>query len=334
LEVELTSAALALVKKASKDFHPVSNLATMDVRMFISFLHTRKPGRKSKSKRKGQKYLSRSGYGNYRSALNELFRECGVEKAPDFLSGLNRMFKGLQRKSAAQRQKDGEKLGEGKDPMSFKLYSQLCHWMMEDGGSEGVFGHAFLTWTWNLICRSKNTTHIHRNHISWSDDAMVVMFAHMKNDMEGFESQVKRHVYSNPNMPHLCAVLATAKYLATIPPSTEGAEQGMLFPKASYERFRKYLELTVRKHAEDLNRMSIDAEDIGVHSIRKGAATYCCSGTTMAPSIAAVCNRAGWSMGQVKDIYIRYEAASDHYVGRIVAGLDVPVLTCYLKRSL
>jgi hypothetical protein len=29
-------------------------------------------------------------------------------------------------------------------------------------------------------------------------------------------------------------------------------------------------------------------------------------------------------MGQVKDIYIRYyEAASDHYVGRIVAGLDV-----------
>jgi hypothetical protein len=48
-------------------------------------------------------------------------------------------------------------------------------------------------------------------------NAMVVMFAHMKNDMEGFESQVKRHVYSSPNMPHLCAVLATAKYPATIP---------------------------------------------------------------------------------------------------------------------
>jgi hypothetical protein len=98
----------------------------------------------------------------------------------------------------------------------------------------------------------------------------------------------------------------------------------MLFPEASYERFRKYLELTVRKHALDLNRTSLDAADIGVHSIRKGAATYCCSGTTMAPSIAAVCNcRAGWSMGQVKDIYIRYETASDHYVDRIVAGLDV-----------
>jgi hypothetical protein len=97
----------------------------------------------------------------------------------------------------------------------------------------------------------------------------------------------------------------------------------MLFPEASYERFRKYLELTVKNHAWDLNRTSVNAADIGVHSIRKGVTTYCCSGTTMAPSIAAVCNRAGWNMSQVKDICIRYEGASDHYVGRIVAGLDV-----------
>ena len=62
---------------------------------------------------------------------------------------------------------------------------------------------------------------------------------------------------------------------------------------------------------------------MGVHSIRKGAATYCCSGTTAAPHIASVCNRAGWTMGRVKDTYIKYEAASDHYVGRVVAGLNV-----------
>jgi len=69
--------------------------------------------------------------------------------------------------------------------------------------------------------------------------------------------------------------------------------------------------------------MGIDPKDIGVHSIRKGAATYTCSGTTCAPSMAAVCNRAGWTMGKVKDTYIQYEAAINQYVGRIVAGLNI-----------
>jgi hypothetical protein len=55
----------------------------------------------------------------------------------------------------------------------------------------------------------------------------------------------------------------------------------------------------------------------------EGAATYACSGSTCCPSIAAVCNRAGWTMGKVKDTYIQYEAAMDQYVGRVVAGLNL-----------
>ncbi len=72
-----------------------------------------------------------------------------------------------------------------------------------------------------------------------------------------------------------------------------------------------------------MRALGIDPNDIGVHSIRKGAATYACSGSTSGPSIAAVCNRAGWTMGKVKDTYIRYEAAQDQFVGRIVAGLNI-----------
>lgn len=37
----------------------------------------------------------------------------------------------------------------------------------------------------------------------------------------------------------------------------------------------------------------IDPEDSGAHSISKGLHTTC------APSITAVCNRAGWTMGKV-----------------------------------
>ena len=79
----------------------------------------------------------------------------------------------------------------------------------------------------------------------------------------------------------------------------------------------------VKEHSAEIRLMGIDSDDIGVHSIRKGAATYICSGSTCCPSLAAVCNRAGWTMGKVKDTYIQYEAAQDQYVGRVVAGLNV-----------
>jgi hypothetical protein len=69
--------------------------------------------------------------------------------------------------------------------------------------------------------------------------------------------------------------------------------------------------------------MGIDPEDIGVHSIRKGAATFCCTGTTGGPSFASVCVHVGWSMGGVKDRYIHYEVAGDQVCGRAVVGLDV-----------
>jgi hypothetical protein len=69
-------------------------------------------------------------------------------------------------------------------------------------------------------------------------------------------------------------------------------------------------------------RMGVDPESIGVHSIRKGAATYVCSEITSGPNYAAICNRAGWTLG-VRDRYMYYAEAGDQVVGRTVSGLDV-----------
>ena len=150
---------------------------------------------------------------------------------------------------------------------------------------------------------------------------MVVQFAHSKTDMRGLEEAYKRHIYANPENPSICPILALSVYLASTP---TGGDPGKLFGGVNqYERFRKNLLELVETHEEEIIGMGINPEDIGVHSIRKVSATYCCNGTTCAPSIAAVCNRAGWTMGKVKDTYIQYEAAMDQYLGRIVAGLNV-----------
>ena len=38
--------------------------------------------------------------------------------------------------------------------------------------------------------------------------------------------------------------------------------------------------------------------------------------------MAAICLRAGWSMGPVKDQYIHYEKAGDQFVGRCATGIS------------
>jgi hypothetical protein len=66
-----------------------------------------------------------------------------------------------------------------------------------------------------------------------------------------------------------------------------------------------------------------NVDHYGTHSVRKGVATFACSGTTGGPSIASVCLRVGWSLGGVQDRYIRYECAGDQYLDRVVAGLPL-----------
>jgi hypothetical protein len=46
------------------------------------------------------------------------------------------------------------------------------------------------------------------------------------------------------------------------------------------------------------------------------------NGTTGGPSFGAVCARAGWSMGNTKDRYIKNMEAGDQVVGRTVAELN------------
>ena len=303
--------AFEIIAKANPDSQPIV-FENMTVKIFVCFLSSRAPA-------KDASFFSKSGSGGYRSAYKELHRQCEVEVDSVFEKDLGQKFKGLFRGYAQEKEEKGGRLAEGKDPMSFALYKFLCKKMVEDGSKESIFAHAFLTLTWNLICRSKNTIHIHRNHVTWGSDGMTIRFAHMKTDTEGGDSARLRHLFSNPYCLPICVTTAVGKYLSTFLPK----ENGMLFDGNSYNRFQKYLKGLVTKYHVDVERLGINPKDIGVLSIRKGAATYCCGGTTAAPHIAAVCNRAGWTMGKVKDTYIQYGEAGDQHVGRVVAGLPV-----------
>jgi hypothetical protein len=111
---------------------------------------------------------------------------------------MKEVMSGLKNTAATSRGHRGVRLSEGKEPLPFEVYCALCKWLQEDGSNESIFGHCFLTLTWNLMCRSKNTIFIQREHIGWSGDAMTIQFAHSKTDREGQDAGNKRHVYANP----------------------------------------------------------------------------------------------------------------------------------------
>ena len=68
--------------------------------------------------------------------------------------------------------------------------------------------------------------------------------------------------------------------------------------------------------------MGVEPGDLGTHSCRKGVGTMVAAGCTVSPPIVSICVRAGWSMGGVKDKYLKRENAGDQYVGRCASCLD------------
>ncbi|EKX31429.1 hypothetical protein GUITHDRAFT_43555, partial [Guillardia theta CCMP2712] len=113
--------------------------------------------------------------------------------------------------------------------------------------------------------------------MGWKDDHMWICFPHSKTDQVGERNEPKS-IYANPICPAICPILAMGVYLMSHSPDTR-----KLFPGGSqYHRFvnclQKVMTLPERAVCQELQRLGMNKEDLGTHSIRKGAATYCTSG--------------------------------------------------------
>jgi hypothetical protein len=270
---------------------------------------------------RNNRFLSRSAYGSKRAALFHLFRlHNRVGFHADFKTELSNLFKGLNRQAASRRNVNNEGNNrEGKEMMSTELYKFLCETFLKYGTMDGVFAHCYLVLSWNLACRCNNTARIKFSDIRWSHsfDSFSIAFSQSKTDQLGEEAKYPRHLYSNPVTPLVCPVLAVALYLTTCFGNNDAPVN--FFPGQSQDaRFAGILQRTINEKWNDISQMGYRRGEIGTHSIRKGAVSYMAS-LPGGPSVASVCNRAGWTMGKVKDIYMRYVTSGDEFVGRCLS---------------
>ena len=190
-------------------------------------------------------------------------------------------MKGVKRKVATQKEESGSRAEEGKAVMSFEVYRILCQLLLASDDDESIFGHLFLTLEWNLMARSDNVVHSHTGHLEWRDDCLLYYIIRSKGDQEGVNSKEPWHVYANPQDPAVCTVLSLACYLLAYPQVANG---GKLFMSSDpYQRFSKILRNVLEDNESIFTELGVDIDTIGSHSARKGAATYCSTGSTVSP---------------------------------------------------
>ncbi|KAF0702353.1 hypothetical protein AaE_015995 [Aphanomyces astaci] len=209
----------------------------------------------------------------YRAALRWYYKREDVAMFVEYETKLKTIFTGLQRLTAT----------------NAHMFEALCTESLKS--LDSCFAHLFLVISWNLMARSKSTETIHLDHISFEEDAVGVTYFKSKTDQSGSKRRDPKHIYANPSSPAICSFLALGIYFACNPTMATGA----LFPGARQrDRFGKALKALA--HAV---LGSTANGTVGTHSIRKGAATFVCSGSTSGPSVISVCIRCGWSLGNV-----------------------------------
>jgi hypothetical protein len=267
-------------------------------------------------------YYNASMYEGIRSSIMYLFKVCNVSPPDDFQK-LNRLLKALKRAIVSHKVAHGRSLEEGKRVMSLSCLRLLCQIFAGSSNDEYFFAWPFILLEWNLMARSDNIVNLHVNDLSWTDDSLNAKMKKSKTDQEGNNAKVAHHMYFNSADPFLNIGIALGIYfflngtLITNPNS-------LIFPANNqYHRYSDILSKVVAKNASKFAQVGIAPGDIGTHSARKGAASLAASGCTIAPSMASICNRAGWSLGGTRDKYIKYENAQDQFLGRVLCGLNV-----------
>ena len=321
---------------------PLVNLDYINPEGFVSYIIPLRNGCTNN-------FLSRSSLGNKRAALNHLFRlHNRIGYGESFRLELSGLYKGLYRKIASTgnievpapparvssrrqnvtfagpaRMRHQRTVSEGKEPMSVELYRSLCTWFLDWNTISGVFGYCILVLTWNLSCRVQNTCLIKFDDIFWTDwDCLKIHFRHMKGDQTGAEAKYPRHLYANAVTPIFCPVFALSVYFSCCF-NTRQTGDSLLFPGGGqYNRFGRLLEQVLEEHEDTVYTLGYNLSDIGTHSIRKGSVSYV-SSLPGGPPAASICIRAGWTMGKVKDIYMRYVSSGDQFVGRCLSMLNI-----------
>ncbi|KAL7559094.1 hypothetical protein ACA910_017507 [Epithemia clementina (nom. ined.)] len=153
-------------------------------------------------------------------------------------------------------------------------------------------------------------------------DCFEIFFGHSKTDQLGDNAKYPRHLFANPNDPLVCPVVALSLYFSCCFNTNQTSESSLFPGNLQHDHFKELLTWILAEHRDEVITLGYQDGDLGTHSIRKGATTFISSLPGGTPP-TAICIRGGWTMGHVKDVYMRYATAGDEFVGQCLRLLPL-----------
>ena len=266
----------------------------------------------------------------YKSALVWLYKEKKIVMQPAVNQGIESLLTGYKRQVANFKQAGKLPITEGKHYLPFQGYRALAHALFTAASfNDMLFGWPYLVLQWNLIARTSSVSTMMMQHVAWEADSLLISIPKHKGDQEG-ATCFARHLYANPSDPIICPVLALAiltftRILRHDPDASSEPESLPNFRIFSgsnnNSRWSDVLKRALASLPEsDVQMLATAKKELGTHSVRKGAATYC-NGMVNGPNPVQVYLRAGWSLGDTQNRYLFSGAGGDQLTGRVVCGL-------------
>jgi hypothetical protein len=276
------------------------------------------------------KPLAFSSVRQYKSALVWHYKEKRVTMEPEVNQQMETLLNGYKRKVSDMKLQGKMPVFEGKYHLTFEGYCVLARLLLtSEPFNQMLFGWPYLILQWNLIARTNTVSSMMMEHIGWEADALLISTPKHKGDQEGVKC-FARHVYANPSNPVICPVLALAiltfvRSMRHDPASSSSSDSMPNFRvfdgPDNAARFSDVLgRIIAAVPSSDVHLLGGDKKQLGTHSVRKGAASYC-AGMINGPSTVQVFLRAGWSLGNVQDRYLFAGAGGDQLTGRVLSGL-------------
>ncbi len=98
----------------------------------------------------------------------------------------------------------------------------------------------------------------------------------------------------------------------------DGNPSSRLFPGGDqYGHFMDCLCQIMDNNQDEFLQLGIHPRVLGLHSAWKGACSFASVGSMVSPPMVSICLRAMWSMGLVKEWYLKFEKAGDQYLGQL-----------------
>jgi uncharacterized membrane protein YgcG len=309
----------------------------------------------------GEKHLSVSSISVVTSAITSLHKANRVKVNDDVDVYMKQFVKGYKRTIAEKKQaneypmmegkafigkdgltaliEEGVKLGPGLRKQGSEVHEDVENGDGGDGGgagdvpagngdggsggggaswSQAIFFWSYLMLLWNTLARVASVGQLMLSHFSFRNGAVTVKIPMCKNDQDG-DHAFEKHIFANPLQPKYCGVLALAMRVWTMTLQ----DGGRLFPGATPERkFCDVLSIVMEriKGFADARRSLL--QNIGAHSIKKGAITFL-NGILGGPNAIAIELRADHHIGDVRSRYIFESVSQDMYIGRCLAMLPL-----------